>query len=69
MNIVKLTDSLAVAAQITPDDVADIAAAGYRVLINNRPDGEEGTQPSAAALGAAARAAGLEYHHLSLIHI
>jgi len=64
MNIVKLTDSLAVAAQITPDDVADIAAAGYRVLINNRPDGEEGTQPSAAALGAAARAAGLEYHHM-----
>ncbi len=64
MNIVKLTDSLAVTAQITPEDVADIAAAGYKVLINNRPDGEEGTQPTAAAIGAVARAAGLEYHHL-----
>ena len=41
MNIVKLTDYLAVAAQITPEDVAAIAAAGYKVLINNRPDGED----------------------------
>ncbi len=64
MNIVKLTDSLAVAGQITVDDVADIAAAGYQVLINNRPDGEEGTQPSGAAIAAAALAAGLEYHHM-----
>ncbi len=64
MNIIKLTDSVAVSAQISPEDVADIAAAGYKVLINNRPDGEEGTQPSGAAIAAAARAAGLEYHHM-----
>jgi uncharacterized protein (TIGR01244 family) len=64
MNIVKLTDSVAVTAQITPEDVVAIAAAGYKVLINNRPDGEEASQPSAAAIGAAARAAGLEYHHM-----
>ncbi len=64
MNIVKLTDSLAVSAQIAPADVAEIAAAGYKVLINNRPDGEEGAQPAGAAIAAAARAAGLEYHHM-----
>jgi len=64
MNIVKLTDSVAVSAQITPEDVTAIAAAGYKVLINNRPDGEEASQPSAAAIGTAARAAGLEYHHM-----
>lgn len=64
MNIVKLTDRLAVAAQITPADVADIAAAGYKVLINNRPDGEEGSQPSGAAITTAAHAAGMEYHHM-----
>ena len=34
------------------------------MLINNRPDGEEATQPSGAAIEAAARAAGLEYHYL-----
>jgi uncharacterized protein (TIGR01244 family) len=64
MNIIKLTDSLAVSAQINPQDVAAIAAAGYQVLINNRPDGEEDTQPSGAAIAAAAHEAGLEYHHL-----
>ena len=64
MNIIKLTDTLAVSAQITPADVAVIAEAGYRVLINNRPDGEETTQPANADIEAAAVAAGLEYHHL-----
>jgi uncharacterized protein (TIGR01244 family) len=64
MNIVKLTDSLGVSAQITPDDVAEIAAAGYMVLINNRPDGEEGTQPAGRAIAAAAQAAGLDYHYM-----
>ena len=64
MNIVKLTGSLAVSAQITPADVAEIAAAGYKVLINNRPDDEEGAQPGGAAIASAARAAGLEYHHM-----
>lgn len=64
MKIVALTDTLAVAAQITPEDVAEIVAAGYKVLINNRPDGEEGTQPSAAEIADAARSLGLEYHHM-----
>ena len=64
MDIVKLTDRLGVSAQIAPEDVAGIAAAGYQVLINNRPDGEEAGQPASAAIAAAARAAGLEYHHM-----
>lgn len=64
MNIVKLTDSIAVSAQITPGDVAAIAAAGFCVLINNRPDGEVPDQPTSAAIAAAALAAGLEYHHM-----
>ena len=64
MNIVKLTVSVGVSAQIVPEDIPAIAAAGYRVLINNRPDGEESSQPSSAALAAAAQAAGMEYHHM-----
>ncbi len=64
MKIVQLTDTVAVSAQITPEDVAEIAAAGFRVLINNRPDGEESGQPTSAAVAAAAQAAGLEYHHM-----
>ncbi len=64
MNIVKLTDSLSVSVQINVDDVAKIAAAGYKVLINNRPDGEDSHQPAGAVIAAAAAAVGLEYHHM-----
>ncbi len=63
MHSIKLSHNLAVAPQIQPQDVADIAAAGYRVLINNRPDGEEVGQPTAAEIAAAAEAAGLACYH------
>jgi uncharacterized protein (TIGR01244 family) len=66
MNIVKLTESLAVSAQITLEDVAQIAAAGYAVLINNRPDGEESAQVPSALIATAAEAAGMEYHHMPI---
>jgi len=56
-----LNDRVAVAPQITPDDVAAIAAAGYVAIVNNRPDGEEPGQPTGAAIRAAAEAAGLTY--------
>lgn len=64
MRIVKLTDTVAVSEQITAADVAEIAAAGYRVLVNNRPDGEVPGQPSSDEIEAAARAVGLDYHYL-----
>lgn len=64
MNIVQLNECLGVSAQITADDVSAIAAAGYKVLINNRPEGEEGGQPAGADIATAAAAAGLEYHHM-----
>jgi uncharacterized protein (TIGR01244 family) len=66
MKIVKLTDSIGVSGQITADKVNDIAAAGYKVLINNRPDGEEGGQPASSDIARAAEAAGLEYHYLPI---
>ena len=64
MHSYKLTDTLAVAGQISADMVAEIAAAGYQVLLNNRPDGEENGQPSSAEIAVAAEAEGLEYHHI-----
>ena len=64
MNIVKLTDNIGISAQVTPEDIDAIAAAGFKVLINNRPDGEEANQPTSAALAVAAQAAGMEYHHM-----
>lgn len=56
-----LNDSIAVAPQIAPDDIAAIKAAGYVAVVNNRPDHEEPGQPEGEAIRAAAAAAGLAY--------
>jgi uncharacterized protein (TIGR01244 family) len=54
-----------VAPQLTPDAMAEAARAGFRSVINNRPDFEHGpNQPTNADIEAAARAAGLEYRFL-----
>lgn len=56
----QITEDFAVAPQIAPEDMPAIAAAGYRSVMCNRPDGEEPGQPTEAEVAEAARAAGLE---------
>ena len=58
-----LDDRFAVAPQLEPDEVPALAGR-FTTLINNRPDGEEPGQPTAAAMAAAADAAGLAYQHI-----
>ena len=54
-----------VAPQPTPAAMAEVAAAGFRSVVTNRPDFEPGPdQPTNADIEAAARAAGLEYRFL-----
>jgi uncharacterized protein (TIGR01244 family) len=54
-----------VAPQLTPEAMAEVARAGFRSVVNNRPDFEHGPgQPTSAEIEAAARAAGLEYRFL-----
>jgi uncharacterized protein (TIGR01244 family) len=62
----KLSDDVWVAGQILPGDVAAVAAAGMRTIVNNRPDHEEPGQPLGADIEAAAAAAGLGYRHIPL---
>lgn len=47
-----------------PQDMADAAARGVTLAINNRPDGEAFDQIDAAVLGEAAKDAGLDYLHI-----
>ena len=63
----KLTPFLTVAPQISVADVAVIASSGFHTIINNRPDNEGEGQPESAEIEAAAKAAGLDYHHLPCI--
>ena len=63
--IQQLTPEFCVAPQLEPAAMAEAAAAGFKSVINNRPDGEGGPdQPLSSAVEAAARAAGLEYRYL-----
>lgn len=56
----EVTDEIAVSPEIAVEDVSDIAAAGYRSIICNRPDGETIGQARFEEIEAAAREAGLE---------
>ena len=59
-----VTSDFAVAPQITAEDVAAAAAAGVRLIINNRPDGEQPGQPPGQSIAEAAAAAGVAYLHV-----
>lgn len=62
ISVQQLTPDVCVAGQLGPEAMAAAAAAGFRSVINNRPDFEGGPgQPTHAAIEAAARAAGLAY--------
>jgi len=63
-----IDDTISVAPQISVEDVAEIAAAGFVAIINNRPDGEDAGQPTGAAIRAAAEAAGLSYTEIPVTH-
>ncbi len=62
----RINDHISVSGQISPEDIATLKAEGFTTIINNRPDGEAPDQPAAAEVEAAARAAGLAYHHIPL---
>ena len=62
----RLDERVFVGGQIRPEDLPDIARAGVRTIVNNRPDGEEAGQPTAAELSRTAQALGLAYHDVPI---
>ena len=67
MKFAMLDADIAVAPQPPLDDLARIAAAGFRGIINNRPDGEDPAQPSSAEMAAEAQRLGLAYWHIPIL--
>jgi uncharacterized protein (TIGR01244 family) len=63
-----INESISVAPQIAVEHVAEIAAAGFKTIVNNRPDDEDAGQPSGDAIRAAAEAAGLKYVSIPVTH-
>jgi uncharacterized protein (TIGR01244 family) len=59
-----IDEHYAVAPQLAPEHMKQLAQVGFRTVVNNRPDFEDPSQPSAADIEAAAREAGLHYLHI-----
>ncbi len=66
MEIRQIAEGLAVAGQIDVADVDTIAAMGFRTLISNRPDSEDGTTPH-EQIREAANKAGLNFHYVPVV--
>lgn len=62
-----ISNSLSVSEQVRSADIAAIAAAGFRSIICNRPDGEGADQPSFAEIAAAAKERGIEAAYLPVV--
>ncbi|MFT3955137.1 MAG: TIGR01244 family sulfur transferase [Piscinibacter sp.] len=61
----QIAADVCVAPQLDPAAMAELAALGFKSVVNNRPDFEEGPQqPTSAQVEAAAQAAGLAYAYL-----
>lgn len=61
----QIAADVCVAPQLDAAAMAELARLGFRSVVNNRPDFEEGPdQPTNADIEAAARAAGLAYAYL-----
>ena len=56
------------APQISVDDVAAAATLGVKLIVNNRPDGEEPGAPQGEDIAAAAAAHGIAYVAIPVTH-
>jgi sulfide:quinone oxidoreductase len=61
MDVRRITDELSVAPQISACDAPAIAAAGFRAVICNRPDGEASDQPCCQEIEVAIIGSGLAW--------
>mgnify|MGYP000877727231 CR=1 FL=1 len=60
-----IDETITTAGQVRPEEIPALAAAGFRVVVNNRPDGEDGPmQPTSEQIREAAEQAGLAYHFI-----
>lgn len=60
MKLALLTPNVTALAQPSVDEVAELAARGYKSIISNRPEGETEDQPAWLDLKAAAAANGMD---------
>jgi sulfide:quinone oxidoreductase len=67
MIITPLDPNLSVSPQLRLEDLAQLRAAGFRCVVNNRPDREAPGQPTSAQLAGEAARLGLDYHYIPVV--
>lgn len=67
MKITRLAPAFSVSDQLQPEDLPRVREAGFRAIINNRPDGEEDGQPTNGQLSAEADKLGLSYFYIPIV--
>lgn len=67
MSIDRIAPEFAVCPQLRPEELPSVADAGYRAIVNNRPDGEAPDQPPSAEIEAEARRLGLDYAYIPVV--
>jgi len=64
MDIKEIMPGFSVTSQVLVEDLVEVAALGFKSLVNNRPDDEEEGQPKSAELSAEAERLNLHYLHV-----
>lgn len=67
MDLNHLSPTFATAPQLQPADIGPLAAAGFKGIINNRPDNEGPGQPHSDEIEAEAKRHGLVYRHIPVV--
>lgn len=63
----EIDENCTVSAQILPEDIGEIVAAGFKSIICNRPDGESADQTPFALIEHAAAEAGVPIRNIPVI--
>lgn len=66
-DIRQITPKVAVAPQICVEDIKEIAAKGFRTIMNNRPDGKSSDQTPSAVIEVEAKKNNLDYVYLPIV--
>lgn len=62
----KLSDNVFTSPQLSLEDIEKAQKSGIKLIINNRPDGEEPSAPQGNAIRKAAQESGLEYRAIPI---
>jgi len=65
--LMQLAPGLSATGALSREDIEALAAAGVKMIINNRPDGEDPGQLPAAEARQLAAAHGIAYHHIPFV--